>query len=116
MAIVALLGLILDVRRVNGDTTSLLLRGSVNGGVVTELGATSLGEDLGDSSGKRGLAVVDVANGTDVHVGLALSGHEALGNRVDLHALTSSKLGKAVLKAESHLEGNEKHINATEGG
>lgn len=52
--------LVLDMRRVDSDTTSLLFRCLVNLVVVGELGSSILGEDLGDSSSQGGLAVVDV--------------------------------------------------------
>lgn len=47
--------LVLNVRRVDGDTTGLLFRR-----VVRELGTTLLSEHLGDSGGQGGFAVIDV--------------------------------------------------------
>ena len=61
MAIVTAITLVLDVRGVNGDTASLLLRCLVNLGVVGEARGALLGENLGNSGGQRGLAMVDVA-------------------------------------------------------
>lgn len=60
VTVVPVLGLILDVRRVDSDTTSTFLRGLVNVSVVGELSASTLGEDFGDSSGQSGLSVIDV--------------------------------------------------------
>ena len=70
MAIVTAITLVLDVRGVNGDTASLLLRCLVNLGVVGEARGALLGENLGDSGGQRGLAMVDVTDGADVAVRL----------------------------------------------
>ncbi len=53
-------------------TAGLLLGRTVDGAVVDELvqAAGRVGQVLGDGRRERGLAVVDVANGADVHVGL----------------------------------------------
>ena len=72
VSVVALPGLVLDVGNVDGDAALTLLGSLVDvleGGVVG-LAALGLREDLGDSGGRGGLAVVDVTNGTDVYVGL----------------------------------------------
>ena len=72
VGVVALPGLVLDVGNVDGDAALTLLGGLVDvleGGVVG-LAALGLREDLGDGRGRRGLAVVDVTNRTDVYVGL----------------------------------------------
>ena len=60
MAVVTAITLVLDVRGVDGNTASLLLRCLVDLGVVGEARGTLLGENLGDSSSQRGLAMVDV--------------------------------------------------------
>ena len=61
MAVVPVVGLVLDVCRVDGDTTGLLLGRLVDAGIVGE-GCTTLGrEDLSDSSRQRRLAVIDMA-------------------------------------------------------
>jgi hypothetical protein len=52
--------LILDVSRVDSDTTSLLLGSLVNLTVVGELGGTALGKDPGNGGGQRRLTVVDM--------------------------------------------------------
>ncbi|KAI3479847.1 hypothetical protein L1887_58094 [Cichorium endivia] len=71
VGVVAVAGLVLDVGGGDGDTTGTLLGGLVDGGIVDKLAGTlSLVEGLGDGGGERGLAVVDVADGADVHVGL----------------------------------------------
>lgn len=51
VAIVAPIRFVLDVRRVDSDTTSFLLRSLINLGVVREFCSTFVGEDLGDSCG-----------------------------------------------------------------
>ena len=61
MAVVTAITLVLDVRGVDGNTASLLLRSLVNFRVVGEVGGTLLRENLGDGSGQRGLTMVDVA-------------------------------------------------------
>ena len=53
-------GLVLDVGRVNSNTTSLFFRGLINFGVAGELGTTLAGKDLGDRSGQSGFTVIDV--------------------------------------------------------
>jgi len=68
--IVALLGLVLDVRGRDGDAALTLFRGLVDVGVVDERRAARLGQDLGDRGRQRRLAVVDVADGADVEVRL----------------------------------------------
>ena len=60
VTVVPVVGLVLDVSRVDGDTASTLLRRFVNISVVGELRAALLSKDLGDSRGKGGLSVVNV--------------------------------------------------------
>src|SRR5262249_39214735 len=63
--------LVLDVRQVDGDAADTLLGRVVNlraiEGATTVLG----GHDLGNGRRQRGLAVVDVSDGSDVHMQLA---------------------------------------------
>lgn len=68
--VVAVFGRVLDVGSRDGDTTLALLRSLVNGTIVEEVGETLLGLSLGDSGGKGGLAVIDVADGANVDVRL----------------------------------------------
>ena len=70
VSIVTLVGLILNVSGVNRDTTSLLLGSLIDGSVVLEISVTLQGQVLGDSCGQSGLAVVNVANGANVDMGL----------------------------------------------
>jgi hypothetical protein len=60
VAVVPVVGLVLDVSRVNGDTTSLLFWGLVNLCVAGELCTTLAGKDLGDCSSQGGFTVIDV--------------------------------------------------------
>ena len=60
VAVVAVLGLVLDVCCVNGDTTSTLFRSLVNIAVVGELGASSLCENLGDGGSQGSLAMINM--------------------------------------------------------
>ena len=61
VAVVPVVGLVLDVSRVDGDTTGLLLRCLVDLTVVGELGGTLGGEDLGDGSRQCGLTMINMA-------------------------------------------------------
>ena len=53
--VVAVVGRILDVSGRDGDTTSTLLGGLVNGTILEEVGQTLLGLSLGDGGGQCGL-------------------------------------------------------------
>ena len=66
--IVALLGFVFDVGRVDRDTTSALFRSGVDVGVRHVFGESFERKDVGDGRGKGGLTVVDVADGTNVEV------------------------------------------------
>ena len=72
VGIVALFRLVLDVGDGDGDAALTLFGSLVDLIECGEVGfaALGLGEDLGDGGGKRGLAVVNVADGTDVYVRL----------------------------------------------
>ena len=64
-------------------TPIAVLAAVANDGLTSgSLAALGLGENLGDGSGQRGLAVVDVTNGADVNMRLSalklLFGHKAL--------------------------------------
>ncbi|CAM5264992.1 hypothetical protein SVIOM342S_06151 [Streptomyces violaceorubidus] len=64
-------GLVLDVRDVDGDAARRLLRGAVDaveGDVPGGAVGPALGEDLGDGGGQGGLAVVDMAHRADVQM------------------------------------------------
>merc|ERR1719348_2166732 len=85
---------ILYVGHVDGDPPVPLLRGVINGAIVLELGQTLGGEHLGDGGGERGLAVIHMAYGAYVAVGLVPLEHlllpdtggegEGAGQRQDL--------------------------------
>jgi hypothetical protein len=69
--IVALLGLILDVRGRDRDAALALFRSLVDVRKVDRRVARDvLRQNLGDGRGQRGLAVVDVTDGADVAVRL----------------------------------------------
>jgi len=87
VAIVPVLGLVLDVSGVDSDTTSLFFRNLVDFGAAGELGTTIAGKDLGDCGGQSGFTLIDGTyvggwlepvtkrtnlhtNGTDIHMGL----------------------------------------------
>ena len=65
-----LVGLVLNVSGVDRDTTSLLFGGLIDGSVVLELSLTLQSQILGDSGGQSGLAVVNMADGANVNMGL----------------------------------------------
>src|SRR5207248_8878019 len=70
--VMALLGLVLDVRRVDRDAARLLLRRVVDllEALDARRGRPLICMHLGDGSGQRGLPMVDVTNGADVEVRL----------------------------------------------
>ena len=72
VCVVTLLGLVLNVRDVNGNT-AIALFGSVvdliEGGELVQIRVLVM-QNLGDCCGQRGLAVVNVTDGTDVDVRL----------------------------------------------
>src|ERR1044072_6908628 len=70
VGVVAVVGLVLDVRSRDRDAARLLLRRGVDLFERTGLTAVLLGQHLGDRRGQRGLAVVDVTDGADVDMRL----------------------------------------------
>src|SRR5207247_5649512 len=70
VGVVALVGLVLDVGDGDGDAALALLGGVVDSVEGQELRPALEREGLGDGRGERGLAVVDVTDGADVHVRL----------------------------------------------
>ena len=68
--IVAVGGLVFDVRRRNRDATGPLFRRLVDLVVRRERRTAGLGEDLGDGRGQRRLAMIDVADRANVAVRL----------------------------------------------
>ena len=70
VSVVSLLSLVLNVSGVDRDTSCLLFGSLVYLIVGLNLNlVVGQSQNLGDSSGQRGLAVVNVADGTDVYVG-----------------------------------------------
>ena len=69
----AVVGLVLDVSSVDGDTTFTLFRSLIDGRIVGVLSVAEESQILGDGCGQRGLAMVDVADGADVDMGLILN-------------------------------------------
>ena len=80
VCIVTGVGLILHVSGVDGDAALSLLGGLVDAGIILELSLALESQELGDSSGQGGLAMVNVTNGANVYVGLGsfklLLGHD----------------------------------------
>jgi hypothetical protein len=68
--VVALLGLVFDVRDRDGDTARLLFGRLVDLVERRVLGEALIGERLRDRCGQGRLAVVDVSHRSDVDVGL----------------------------------------------
>ena len=68
VSIVAVSRLVLNVRSVDRDTTLFLLGSVVDGVERAELRQTFLCQNGRDCSGKGGLTVVNVSDGTDVHM------------------------------------------------
>jgi hypothetical protein len=71
VSIVTMIGLILNVSGVDGDTTLLLLGSLIDAGVIGVISITEQRQVLGDSGGQGGLAVVNVTDGADVYMGLS---------------------------------------------
>jgi hypothetical protein len=57
------------VSSVNGDAALSLFGSLIDGRVIGVLSLSLVRKELGDGSGKSGLAVVDVTDGADVHMG-----------------------------------------------
>ena len=87
VAIVPVLGLVLDVSGADSNTTSPFPRNLVGFGVASGLGTILAGKDLGDCGGQSGFTLIDVTyvggwpepvtertnlhtNGTDIHMRL----------------------------------------------
>ncbi len=66
--IVTLCGLVLNVCGVDGDAALLLFRSLVDLIILHNLSFALQSENLGDCSGKGGLAVVDMADGANVNM------------------------------------------------
>ncbi len=69
MRVVALVGLVLHVGRVDGDAARTLFRGLVNIGIIDEAGLVLHGKDFRDSRRKGCFAMVDMADGANVDMG-----------------------------------------------
>ena len=65
-----ILGLILHVSGVDGDTTLALFGSLIDGRIVGVLSAALHRQVLGDGSGQSGLTMVDMTDGADVNMGL----------------------------------------------
>ena len=98
VGVVARLGLVLDVGDGDGDAALALLGRVVDGVEGAVLGLALERQVLGDGRGQAGLAVVDVPDRADVHVGLGalelLLGHLA---RSPLSLLDWLGLGRQTL-------------------
>ena len=70
VSVVTLVGLVLNVSGGNGDTALALLGSAVDLVVSLELCLTLLCKNFGNGSGKGSLTMVNVTDGTHVHVGL----------------------------------------------
>ena len=68
VCIVTLIGLILNVSSVDGYTTLSLFGSLIDVCIVNECCVALHSESLGDSSGKSGLAVVNVTDCSDIYV------------------------------------------------
>lgn len=73
VSVVAVISLVLNVSSVDSDTSLALLGALVDILVSHGLGLALLRQNLGDGSSQGGLAVIDVTNGTNVHVRLGTS-------------------------------------------
>ena len=71
VSVVTGIGLILHVGGVDGNAALALLGSLVDAGVVGVVSLALESQELGDGGGQSGLAVVNVADGADVDMGLA---------------------------------------------
>ena len=70
VCIVAGFGFIFNSGGVDCDTAGSFFRSFIDGSVVEEVCFAFFSQYFGDSSGQSGFAVVDMANGADVNMGL----------------------------------------------
>ena len=70
MRVVALVGFVFHVSGGNGDAALFFFGGFVDFVIGNEAALALQAGDLGDGGGQGGLAVVDVADGADVYMGL----------------------------------------------
>ncbi len=71
VSVVALFGLVFNVSGVDGDTTFLFFRSSIDGCIVLRLGETLFRKYGSDCRGQGSLTVVNVPDRTNVDVGLS---------------------------------------------
>ena len=69
MAIMPFVRLVLDMRGIDGDSASLFFRRLVDLRVVRELCTSLSRQDFCYSSSESRLAMIDMPNGTNVHMG-----------------------------------------------
>jgi hypothetical protein len=70
VGVMAVLGLVLDVRGIDGDAALAFFGSVVDFTVGLGDGAAGLGQNRGDGCGQGGLSMIDVADGANVDVGL----------------------------------------------
>ena len=70
VGVMAVLGLVLDVRGIDGDAALALFGSVVDFTVGLGDGAAGLGQNRGDGGGQGGLSMIDVADGANVDVRL----------------------------------------------
>ena len=96
VGVVALIRFVLNVSSINGDTAFALFRSSINVGIILNLGHPLLGEHVCDRGGEGGFAVVNVADGADVDVGLVpfelLASHFGKESRGELRKCRDQEL------------------------
>ena len=69
VSIVTVVSLILNVSGVDRDTTSFFFRSLIDCVICLVLSIAFKAEVLGDGSGKGGLTMVDMTDGTDINMG-----------------------------------------------
>jgi hypothetical protein len=62
VTIMPVVGLVLDVSRIDSNTAGLFFWSLVDFGIVSELGTTLASKDLGDCSSQSGFTVIDVTS------------------------------------------------------
>lgn len=75
VAVMPRLSLVFDVGHIDGDTARLLLWRIVDLAVALALGQLAVGQDARNRRGQRGFAVIDMADGANIAVGLVAQEH-----------------------------------------
>jgi hypothetical protein len=71
MTIMPIIGLVLDRRRIDSDTSGLFFGGFIDIGIVLECSITLVSQVLGNSGSQSSFSVINMTNGADIEMWLA---------------------------------------------